>query len=83
MPKRWVSQFASSRGVAYAEPIFSASGSAGRSYGYWRHYLCISANNLRQLYRLDRALERGKSIHVFETRGLWAEIFARINSQRR
>jgi two-component system phosphate regulon sensor histidine kinase PhoR len=40
------------------------------------------ANHLRQLYRLDQALQSGKAIHVFETRGLWPEIFARVNSQR-
>ena len=82
MPKRWVSQFA----------LLAAWLTLSLFLGLWFGNLALwllaalslyTANGLRQLYRLDKALQRGKPIHVSETRGLWAEIFARINSQQR
>jgi two-component system phosphate regulon sensor histidine kinase PhoR len=37
---------------------------------------------LRHLYLLDRALEGQHRVPLFETRGLWAEIFARVGKVR-
>jgi len=82
VPKRWVSQFA----------LLATWLTLSLFLGLWFGNLALwllaalalyTAYSLRQLYRLDKALQRGKPIRVFETRGLWAEIFARINSQQR
>jgi two-component system phosphate regulon sensor histidine kinase PhoR len=39
-------------------------------------------HTLRQLYALDRVLDGPKRFPLFETRGLWAEIFARVDKLR-
>jgi two-component system phosphate regulon sensor histidine kinase PhoR len=40
------------------------------------------AFTLRHLYLLDRALDGHRRVPLFETRGLWAEIFARVDKLR-
>ncbi|HEY5624450.1 MAG TPA: phosphate regulon sensor histidine kinase PhoR [Gammaproteobacteria bacterium] len=81
MPNRWVSQL-----VLLAVLLL-----IGLLFGFWIGSPLLGllaalslyvANTLRQIYRLDRALASGKPIRVFETRGLWPEVFARVNAQR-
>jgi two-component system phosphate regulon sensor histidine kinase PhoR len=40
------------------------------------------AFTLRHLYLLDRALDGNRTVPLFETRGLWAEVFARVDKLR-
>ncbi|MFL2546340.1 MAG: phosphate regulon sensor histidine kinase PhoR [Candidatus Rariloculaceae bacterium] len=81
MPQRWISQL-----IVLA--IWLAS---SLLLGIWFGNLVIwllaavtlyLANHMRQLYLLDQALQSGKPIQIYETRGLWPEIYARINGQR-
>ncbi len=81
MPKRWVSQLG----------LLAAFLALGLLFGLWIGNPILGllaavslylAATLRRLYRLDRALERGKTIRIFETRGLWPEIFSRVNTLR-
>ncbi|MGI9259090.1 MAG: phosphate regulon sensor histidine kinase PhoR [Gammaproteobacteria bacterium] len=81
MPKRWVSQLV----------LLAAFLALGLLFGLWignplagllAALSLFLAATLRQLYRLDRALESGKTIRSFETRGLWPEIYARVNALR-
>ncbi|HEX5418433.1 MAG TPA: phosphate regulon sensor histidine kinase PhoR [Gammaproteobacteria bacterium] len=77
MPRRWISQFivlgiwlaaAALIGLAFGAVAAWLAGALGL-------YLIYS---LRNLYLLDQVLEGGKRVPVFETRGLWAETFARV-----
>ena len=44
--------------------------------------LLYLAFTLRHLYLLDQALDGHRRVPLFETRGLWAEIFARVDKLR-
>lgn len=81
MPKRWVSQLV----------LLASFLALGLLFGLWIDRPLVGliaalsfflAATLRQLYRLDRALETGSTIRSFETRGLWPEIFSRVNALR-
>jgi two-component system phosphate regulon sensor histidine kinase PhoR len=52
--------------------------------GWWfgGAWLLYTGHMLRQLYVLDRVLDGHKRFPLFETRGLWAEIFARVDKLR-
>lgn len=81
MPKRWVSQLV----------LLAAFLALGLLFGLWMGNPLLGllvvlslflAATLRQLYRLDQSLETGKPVRSFETRGLWPEIFSRVNALR-
>jgi two-component system phosphate regulon sensor histidine kinase PhoR len=77
LPSRWASQF-----------LFLAAWlAAGLLLGLWFGHVAwwlfgalglYVAQTLRNLYLLDRVLSGAKRVPMFETRGLWAEIFARV-----
>ncbi len=81
LPSRWTSQI-----VALAALLATALilGWWFGHPGWWLFgatwlYLLFT---LRHLYLLDRALDGHRRIPLFETRGLWAEIFARVEKLR-
>jgi two-component system, OmpR family, phosphate regulon sensor histidine kinase PhoR len=81
LPNRWVSQVAALAGVLVAALLL------GWWFGGPGWWLCGTlllyvGFTLRHLYLLDRALAGQHRVPLFETRGLWAEIFARVGKLR-
>ena len=81
LPSRWASQIAALAGLLAAALVL------GRWFGYvgWWLFGATAAYlgfTLRHLYLLDRALDGHRRVPLFETRGLWAEIFARVDKLR-
>lgn len=81
MPRRWVSQLATLGGWLAGAVLL------GLWFGALAWWLVAAlalyvAHTLRQLYMLDRVLAGGKRMPLFETRGLWAELFARVDKLR-
>ncbi len=81
LPSRWASQFAALAALLAAALLLGWW--FGRP-GWWLFgatwlYLIFT---LRHLYWLDRALDGHRRVPLFETRGLWAEIFARVDKLR-
>jgi two-component system, OmpR family, phosphate regulon sensor histidine kinase PhoR len=81
LPSRWASQLALLAGwlvVALALGLWF-----GRP-GWWlaSAVALYLAHTLRNLWLLDRLLDGHKRTPLFETRGLWAEIFARVDKIR-
>lgn len=81
LPKRWVSQLGILAGWVAAAALL----------GWWFGYLgwwvvgalaVYIAHLLRNLYRLDQVLNGGARTPLFETRGLWPEIFGRVDKLR-
>jgi two-component system phosphate regulon sensor histidine kinase PhoR len=77
LPNRWISQIAVlTAWLAAALLLGFAFGAAGWWVaGALALYL---AHTLRNVFLLDRVLEGGKRVPMFETRGLWAEVFGRV-----
>lgn len=81
LPSRWVSQLAALAGLIAAALLL---GWWFGGAGWWLSgaaFLYITLM-LRHLYLLDRALDGQRRVPLFETRGLWAEIFARVDKLR-
>jgi two-component system phosphate regulon sensor histidine kinase PhoR len=81
LPNRWASQ------LAYLAAWLSAALLLGLWFGGLGWWLfaalaAYTAHTLRNLYLLDRVLDGGKRVPLFETRGLWAEIFGRVDKLR-
>jgi two-component system phosphate regulon sensor histidine kinase PhoR len=81
LPSRWASQIAALAALLAAALLLGWW--FGRP-GWWLFgatwlYLGFT---LRHLYLLDRALDGHRRVPLFETRGLWAEIFARVDKLR-
>lgn len=81
MPRRWVSQLAT-LGAWLAGAL--ALGLWFGQLGWWlaAALALYLAHTLRHVYMLDRVLAGGKRLPLFETRGLWAELFARVEKLR-
>jgi two-component system phosphate regulon sensor histidine kinase PhoR len=81
LPNRWVSQLAALAGLLVVALLMGWWFGAP---GWWLGgaTLVYVAWTLRHLYLLDRALEGQHRVPLFETRGLWAEIFARVAKLR-
>ncbi len=77
MPRRWVSQLGALAAWSAAAVLL---GLWYGNVGWWLAgaLALYIAHTLRHLYLLDRVLTSGKRVGLFETRGLWAEIFARV-----
>ncbi len=78
MPKRWAQQ------VALLAAWLAAAGLLGLVFGapaWWltAALLLYVAYTLRYIYLLDRMLDGSKRVAPFATRGLWAEILARVD----
>lgn len=81
MPRRWVSQLAMLGGWLAGAVLL------GLWFGALAWWLVAAlalyaAHTLRHVYMLDRVLAGGKRMPLFETRGLWAELFARVDKLR-
>jgi two-component system phosphate regulon sensor histidine kinase PhoR len=81
LPSRWASQIAALAALLAAALILGWW--FGRP-GWWLFgatwvYLAFT---LRHVYLLDRALDGHRRVPLFETRGLWAEVFARVDKLR-
>lgn len=81
LPSRWASQIAALGGLLAAAFVL------GWWFGYVGWWLfgataAYLAFTLRHLYLLDRALDGHRRVPLFETRGLWAEVFARVDKLR-
>ncbi len=81
LPSRWVSQLAALAGLLVGALLM---GWWFGGAGWWLAgaLLVYVAWTLRHLYLLDRAFEGQHRVPLFETRGLWAEIFARVGKLR-
>lgn len=78
MPKRWAQQ------VALLAAWLAAAALLGLVFGapaWWltAALLLYVAYTLRYIYLLDRMLDGSKRVAPFATRGLWAEILARVD----
>jgi len=82
LPNRWASQFAVL--AAWLVGALLLGWWFGRASWWLLGALALyTGHTLRNLYVLDRVLEGGKRrMPLFETRGLWAEIFARVDKLR-
>lgn len=81
MPRRWVSQLA----------LLGAWIAGALALGLWFGNVAwwivgalalYVVHTLRHVYMLDRVLAGGKRMPLFETRGLWAELYARVDKLR-
>jgi len=81
LPQRWVSQLGILTTWLVVALLLGAwfGGVSWWIVGALGIYL---AHVLRQVYLLDRVLEGEKRMPSFETRGLWAEMFARVDKIR-
>jgi two-component system phosphate regulon sensor histidine kinase PhoR len=81
LPSRWASQIGALAALlAFALLVGWWFGRPGWwLFGATALYLLFT---LRHLYWLDRALEGHRRVPLFETRGLWAEVFARVEKLR-
>lgn len=78
MPRRWAKQ------VAILAAWLAAAALLGLFFGapaWWltAALLLYVAHTLRYIFLLDRALDGGKQVAPFATRGLWAEILSRVD----
>jgi two-component system phosphate regulon sensor histidine kinase PhoR len=81
LPQRWIWH------LTLLAAWFAAAGLLGWLFGgvSWWLFAALAVYLVRtlvQLYELDRALHGGARRPQFETRGLWAEILARVEHQR-
>jgi two-component system, OmpR family, phosphate regulon sensor histidine kinase PhoR len=81
VPKRWISQFI----VLTAWLLIALALGLGFGNLAWWLFGMLAlyvGNLLRHVYRLDRALETGKPVRAFDTRGLWAESYSIVNKNQ-
>ncbi|HUO67971.1 MAG TPA: phosphate regulon sensor histidine kinase PhoR [Gammaproteobacteria bacterium] len=81
LPNRWASQF------AWLAIWVVAALSLGAWFGGMGWWLAgalalYAARLLRRVYLLDRVLEGYQRVPIFETHGLWPELFARVEKIR-
>jgi two-component system phosphate regulon sensor histidine kinase PhoR len=81
LPNRWASQF------AWLAIWVVAALSLGAWFGGMGWWLAgalglYAGRLLRRVYLLDRVLDGYNRVPVFQTRGLWAEMFARVEKLR-
>jgi two-component system phosphate regulon sensor histidine kinase PhoR len=81
LPSRWATQLLALAGLFLAALLL---GWWFGSPGWWLAGVLALylVHALRQIYLLDRVLDGHKRYPLFETRGLWAEIFARVDKLR-
>ena len=81
LPHRWISHLGALTGLLAGALLL------GLWFGYTGWWLAGAlllyvGDTLRHLYALDRVLEGHKRVPLFETRGFWAEVLARIDKLR-
>ncbi len=81
LPSRWASQIGALAALLF---VALALGWGFGGAGWWlaSAALLYVVFTLRHLFLLDRALDGHRRVPLFETRGLWAEIFARVDKLR-
>ncbi len=81
LPHRWISQLGALTGLLAGALLLGLWFGAT---GWWLAgaLLLYVGDTLRHLYALDRVLEGHKRVPLFETRGFWAEVLARIDKLR-
>jgi two-component system, OmpR family, phosphate regulon sensor histidine kinase PhoR len=81
LPNRWASQFAA---LALWLAAALALGWYFGGAGWWLAgaLTLFLAHTLRNLFLLDKVLDGHKRAFLFETRGLWPEVFARVDKLR-
>lgn len=77
LPKRWVTYLGS---LAFGLVVATALGLWFGGVAWWLAgaLLVYLASTLRNLYRFDLTLEGTRPAPLFDTRGVWAEIFAKV-----
>ena len=81
LPNRWVSQFGL-LAAWLAGALLLGLWFGGVSWWLAGVLALYVAHMLRNLYLLDRVLDGKRRVPGFQTRGLWAEIFARVDKVR-
>ncbi|MEO8464072.1 MAG: phosphate regulon sensor histidine kinase PhoR [Gammaproteobacteria bacterium] len=81
MPHRWISQLGALTGLL-AGALLLGLWFGGMGWWLAGALLVYVGDTLRHLYALDRVLEGHKRVPLFETRGFWAEVLARIDKLR-
>ena len=81
MPRRWAKQ------LAFLAALLAAAALLGLLFGapaWWltAALLLYVAHTLRHIYLLDRLLDGARNVPPSTTRGLWAEILARVDRLR-
>lgn len=81
LPNRWATQFAALAGWLLAALLL---GLWFGGLGWWLAgaLALYAAHTLRNLFLLDKVLDGHKRAFLFDTRGLWPEIFARVDKLR-
>ena len=81
MPNRWISQLGALGGLLVAALLL---GLWFGGTGWWLSgaLLLYVGHTLRHLYALDRVLDGQRRVPLFETRGFWAELLARVDQLR-
>jgi two-component system phosphate regulon sensor histidine kinase PhoR len=81
LPNRWASQLAA-LAVWLGAGLVLGLWFGGLAWWLLGALALYSAQTLRNVYLLDRVLDGHKRVPLFDTRGLWAEIFARVERLR-
>ena len=81
LPHRWISQLGALTGLL-AGALLLSFWFGGTGWWLAGALLLYVGDTLRHLYALDRVLEGHKRVPLFETRGFWAEVLARIDKLR-
>jgi two-component system, OmpR family, phosphate regulon sensor histidine kinase PhoR len=81
LPNRWASQLAA-LAVWLGAALLLGLWFGGLGWWLVGSFALYSAQTLRNVYLLDRVLDGRKRVPLFDTRGLWAEIFARVDRLR-
>jgi two-component system phosphate regulon sensor histidine kinase PhoR len=81
LPHRWISQLGALTGLL-AGALLLGWWFGGTGWWLTGALTIYVADTLRHLYALDRVLEGHKRVPLFETRGFWAEVLARIDKLR-
>lgn len=81
LPSRWISQLGALTGLLAGALLL---GVWFGGIGWWLAgaLLLYVGHTLRHLYALDRVLDGQKRMPLYETRGFWAELLARVDKLR-
>ncbi len=81
LPNRWASQFAA-LAVWLGAALLLGWWFGGSGWWLSGALALYVAHTLRNVFLLDRVLDGAKRVPLFETRGLWAEVYARVDKLR-
>ena len=81
LPNRWISQLGALTGLL-AGALLLGWWFGGAGWWVTGALAIYVGYTLRHLYALDRVLDGHKRVPLFETRGFWAEVLARVDKLR-